>query len=121
MADGVIGSYLNSNGAVIESSNWSITDYIPCDGTTFTLYPIGGNAPAMCLYNSNKQLLVAKSYNSGGSETTIPVTITSSSTASYARFSYYSGGGGADLTQIMLVEGSTVPSEYHPYYEWVED
>ena len=37
---------------------------------------------------------------------------------------FYSGDGTQGTTtysDIMLVEGSTVPSEYHPYYEWVEE
>ena len=121
VSGGIIGGYLNSNGAVIEASNWGITDYIPCNGTTFTLNPIGGNAPSICLYDSNKQIIATKSYNSGSATTKILVTITSTTTAEYVRFSYYiSDTGGDDLSQIMLVEGSTVPSEYHPYYEWVE-
>ena len=115
IAGGVIGSYLNSSGDLVSSSNWRITDYIPCDGNEFTLNKIGGNTPAICLYDENKQFITGKSYNSGGASTKIPVTVSTSATAKYIRFSYYnSDSGGDDVSKLMLSEGSEAMN-FEPY------
>ena len=113
MAVGESDKYLLPDGSsVVSRGVWAITDYIPINGTTFTLVrSSGGNAPAICLYDDNKNYLTGIAYNGN-----MTVTVSSSSNAKFARFSYLISTVNPDnLGEAMLVEGSTAPSSYIPY------
>ena len=121
MADGGSG-YLKSDGTITAGSSWAYTDYIPCDGTKFVLSKVGGGSAAICFYDSTKTYIYGQAYQTGGAGTLADIVCTVPQTAKFARFTYNIEGATAiDLSTIMLVEGSTAPSEYHPYYEWVEE
>lgn len=119
MALGLQNTYLDSSGTELSSNDWNVTTYIPCDGTTFTLYPIGGNTPAICLYDENKQFIVGKSYNTGGAGSKKVVTITSNTTAKYIRFTYcisiINPETKDDITALYLLEGSYTSSTIPPF------
>ena len=108
MATSVTGKYLSNDGVENEGSAWNISDYIPCLGKTFTLNPIGGNTPSICLYDSNKNYITGINYSSGGVDRKIAVTITANTDAYFIRFSYYVNSEYEDdLSQIMLNRGSS--------------
>ncbi len=118
MATSITGYYLNSDGTTTQNVAWTISDYIPCDGTEFTIRPVGGNAPAICLYDNNKNFIKGQAYNTGGAQTKGTVTITTTQNASYIRFSYQTTlDVPDDITAIMLNEGSTA-LPFQPYYSW---
>ena len=111
MALGVSGYYLNSSGEEISNAVWRISDYIPCDGKTFTIGKIGGGTPSICLYDANKNFVTGKSYNTGGAAVKEDITISSEIAAKYIRFSWYTND---DTATIMLNLGSTA-KPYSPY------
>ena len=118
MAISAENSYLNADGSIGSSTDWNISDYIPCDGTNFTVGKIGGITPAICLYNANKEYITGKSYNTGGTYSKQAVNITSQSTAKYIRFSYCKGSlNPDDISAIMLNNGSTL-LPFQPYLDW---
>lgn len=112
MLGGKTDYYLDANGNEIESTGfWSITKYIPVDGTVFTLTrTYRGNAPAICLYDSNKNFITGVSYQ--GEQV---VTISSNTNAAFIRFSYFRGTPIEDVEHDMLNEGSTA-LPYEPYW-----
>lgn len=120
MAHGVDGSYLDESGNLQSSNAWVVTDFIPCNGNAFTLHKVGGGAPSICLYDSEKRYIIGKKYNTGSAATKSDITITSQTTAAYIRFSWYRQNNEAqdDLTKIMLNSGSTA-LPYEPY-GWAE-
>lgn len=79
------GKYLTNTGAEGSNESWSYTDYIAVDGYSFTLKRVAGNAPSICAYNENKELITAVAYNTGN--TARNVTIKSDTKISYIRFS----------------------------------
>ena len=112
MAVSATNVILDASGTEIESENWVISDYIPCSGTSFTIGYIGGNTPAICLYDKDKQFITGKAYNTGGASSKGTVNITSQSTAKYIRFSYCLAGGASyvDISTIMLNKGNSLQS-----------
>lgn len=112
MRGGKTGYYLDASGNEIQSTGfWSITQYIPVDGTTFTLTrTFGGNVPAICLYDSNQNFITGVAYQ--GEQV---VTISSNTNAAYIRFSYFIGEPLEDIAHDMLNEGSTA-LPYEPYW-----
>lgn len=116
MAHGADGKYLDENGDLQSSSAWAVTDFIPCNGSAFTLHKVGGGLPAICLYDVEKQYIIGKKYNTGGAANKVDITITSQINASYIRFSWYRANDASrdDLTAIMLNTGSE-PLPYEPY------
>ena len=82
------GKYLADNGRITTNSSWSITDYIPVSGRQFEFYrdTTTGNAPAICLYDSGKNFLSAKKYDT---VKTIYISTGDLGNAAYARFSVY--------------------------------
>lgn len=115
MAHGTDGMYLDENGSMQNSNAWAVTDFIPCNGSAFTLHAVGGGAPAICLYDAEKRYIIGKRYNTGGAATKSDITITSQTDATFIRFSWYRQD---DLTKIMLNAGSTVlPHEPYGYYK----
>lgn len=115
MAVSATGYYLDATGQELSGNGWKISDYIPCNGNEFTINKIGGIAPAICLYDANKQFLTGKSYQTGDSGIKIPVTINSTTNAKYIRFSYVTINPSDNLSEIIITEGATAPSEYIPY------
>ena len=117
---GVKDKYLNENGEILDSvGNWSISDYIPCSGTVFTINSIGGILPAVCLYDSHKNFITGHAYDTGGATFKKPVTIKSETNASYIRFSYCvmsETSASDDLSKIQIEEGTTA-TPYEPYHE----
>ena len=100
------GKYLKNDGSTVDDSGWSITDYIPVSGTTFTIQGVAGNTPSIILYDANKLFLAGQKY---GTHDT--VTISSESTASYCRFSIDNNVG---VNSIQLEAGSTATT-WSPY------
>lgn len=115
---GIKGKYLSVNGEALNSSVWAVTDYIPCSGNVFTINPIGGKIPAICLYDSQKNYITGLSYDTGNAKYKKPVTIRSKINASYIRFSYYinSDEDADDLSKIQIEIGDTA-TPYEPYHE----
>lgn len=112
MSSGELNKFLNADGSLTNNNSWSTTDYIPVNGTEFTLKRTAtGNSPAICLYDSDKQYITGLSYEGNS-----VVTISALTGAHYARFSYQTFSGTMEnLSQTMLTKGSTVPSSYIPY------
>ena len=110
--------YLNEDGSTSQSNNWNISDYVPCNGTVFTICNVAGAYASICLYDDNKQYIAGKKYNLDGKPRTA-VTITSQSTAKFIRFSYYKNKsnqlGYTDIKYIQLIEGSDIPIPFEPY------
>lgn len=112
--------YLDASGQevpVSEIAPWYITDYIPIDvdTNTITLSMIGGGAPAMCAYDSNKDFLSGVQYNTGSAINKQPITITANENIKYIRFSYFLGNSGYDdlATKMLNAGDSALPFE--PY------
>lgn len=103
--------YIDASGNEISNTGfWSITKYIPVDGTVFTLTrTFVGNTPAICLYDSNKNFITGVSYQ--GKQV---VTISSNTNTAYIRFSYFIGEPLEDVAHDMLNTGSTA-LPYEPY------
>ena len=123
MSNGQSGVYLKEDGELGKYETWSITDYIPCSGTVFTINSIGGINAGMCLYDSQKNFITGIAYGTRGAEFKKPITIKSETNASYIRFSYNTDADGPsgylrhdDLSKIQLEEGS-VATAYEPYRE----
>lgn len=103
--------YLNSNGGEQALTSWWISDYIEINSDTVTVCQVGGNTPAICCYDSNKEYIRGQAYMTGGAQILGNITLNTSG-AKYVRFSFYRPVSGGVL---MLVEGSTAPSSYIPY------
>ena len=105
--------YIGTDGEAVSSASgsWLYTEYIPIVGKSFVLSSVSGNAPCIALYDANKNLIVAKSYNTGGADVLANVDISAQTNASFARFSVYTG---ADKSIIQLERGSTA-TDYEPY------
>ena len=118
MSEGVDEAYLAADGSEVSASVWAISDYIPCDGTSFTINPIGGNEPSICLYDENKTYITGKAYMTGGANTKQSISITATSSAKYIRFTYRKSTASYpdDLSEIMLNEGTTA-LPYEPYWK----
>lgn len=110
MADGIKDYYIDENGVLTHYVGWNVSDYIPCNGNTFTIGKITGTSPAICLYDENKEFIVGKKYDSHGMQ--ISITITSSRVAKYIRFCWHSTT--AVVSEIMLNNGDTA-LPYEPY------
>lgn len=98
--------YIKSDGSIQSSASFSASGYIPISGlTTITLSEYGGgNEPAYCLYDSNKEYISGSAYTG---RTAITLTV---GTASFIRMSYRNTA--ADTA--MLNSGSTA-MDYEPY------
>ena len=120
MASGTVGAYLLSDGSLRSEGSWAITDYIPCDGTAFVLNKVGGNAPSICFYDSNKNYISGQGYGTGAASIKSIIYATATSNAKYIRFSYMTSTNPDDLTQIMLNSGSTA-LPYEPYGNTFKD
>lgn len=82
------GKYLIYNGGFTNHGMWSTTDYIPISGKQFEFYrdTTTGNAPAICLYDAEKNFLCAKKYEYAE---TIYISAGDLGVAAYARFSVF--------------------------------
>ena len=120
MSTGSNNAYLKSDGTLQGDNAWNVTDYIPCDGVNFVLAEVGGNAPSICFYDSNKTFISGTQYNTGGVGTKAAIYATASSNAKYIRFSYRTGTLPDDVAQLMLNEGSTA-LPYEPYGDSFKD
>lgn len=110
MRGGKTRYYLDASGNEIQNNYWSITKYIPVDGTVFTVTrTFGGTSPAICLYDSNQNFITGVSYQ--GEQV---VTISSNTNAAYIRFSYFIGDPLEDVEHDMLNTGSTA-KPHEPY------
>lgn len=108
MSKGLTHAYINADGDELENGGWNVTDYIPCDGTVFTLNinPYTGNLPAICLYDDSKHYITGAAYSNSST-----ITVSANQNAKYIRFSY---SNSFDLSAVMLNSGST-PLPYEPY------
>lgn len=120
MSDGLQGYYLTASGSEAQSPEWSVTDYIPCYGSTFVLSKVGGNAPSICGYDAQKAFVDGKAYNTGGGSNKQNILVTFNSDVKFIRFSYYnvtSSPNYDDVTALMLIEDSIAPASYIPYIQ----
>lgn len=109
-AEGVTsGKYVNGDGEEISSPNWKISDYIEITGNAVTISGVGGNAPAICAYDENKDYVRGTVYLSGSAQNLTTVTIATIG-CKYVRFSYQS------FMNPMLNLGPTA-LPYKPYIE----
>ena len=93
----------------MDSEDYFVSDFIPVKSSTSYIGTLTGNA-----------VLEYTSLTSAGTRDStkkVPNGFITNSTTNYIRIN----GTISNMNDIMLVEGSTVPSEYHPYYEWVEE
>lgn len=119
MAVSKTNKYLNKTGELLTDNSWNVSDYIPCNGTEFTISKIGGGSPAICLYDDNKNFVAGKNYNTPyGAQTKTTISISSTTNAKYIRFSYNTATFSDDLSKLLITEGiytsQTIP-EYEPY------
>lgn len=103
-------TYLKSDGSFVTLSGWFVSDYIEIIGDFVTVSNIGGNVPAICVYDENKNFIRGKSYNTGGSTKLGSCTIDATG-AKYVRFSFVHSTMGVIA---MLNEGETA-LPYEPY------
>ena len=110
-------AYLTDLGLEVSDVQWKVSDYIPCNGTEFTLNAIGGGSPAICFYDANKDFIYGQKYNTGTAAVKQAITATMTQTAKYIRFSYYAGSNQSayvDTSTLMLNEGITA-LPFEPY------
>lgn len=107
-------SYLSETGELVSNNTWNVTDYIPVRGMVFTINNKIGNAPCICLYDANKNLIASQKY---GRNTV--TTITATEMAHYCRFSMYNGSGSSPVIplDILQLELGTESTPYEPYHE----
>lgn len=100
--------YLDINGSSIDNNNFLITDYIAIKGNTvYNLTPTKTFSACNCFYDENKTFI------SGIQISNINKTFTTPLNAKFIRLSVRKIDY---IDMLMLVEGSTVPSKYIPYY-----
>lgn len=125
MAD-VYSAYLDTSGSWIYSND-SKSVKIPCDsGVQYTL-TVSNSLAIFRIYESSNQDIIPRYPEDvpirlteiyRGTNTS-RYTFTTSSTAKVIVFQGSASAYDEWFNSLMLVEGSTAPSEYHPYYEWV--
>ena len=111
----VRGKYLKNTGEETATTTYSISEYIDISiysKMTLSDFIDGASSPSLCFYDINHEYISGIPYNAR-----YTVTFNVPQQAKYIRFTY----ANSRIDTAMLTEGSTVPSEYHPYYEWVED
>ena len=97
-------------------ANFSIFSAVANGNTTYTIsatYSSSGGTTVRCCEYDNTGTFISVCFSQNLN--TLPKTFTTSANAKSLKFSLSNAA-----SEVMLVEGSTVPSEYHPYYEWVE-
>lgn len=100
--------YLDIDGSTIDNNNFLITDYIAIKGNTvYNLTPTRPFSACNCFYDENKTFI------SGIQISSINKTFTTPLNAKFIRLSVRKIDY---IDMLMLVEGSTVPSKYIPYY-----
>ena len=80
------GICLDSDGEIVDSSVWNVTDYMSVDGGSVLYYwniRSPGNVPYTCWYDSNKQFISSFKQATGNNSISIP------NNAKYIRFSVY--------------------------------
>lgn len=117
MAVSKSGYALLADGSESSNSQWSISDYIPINGSNFVLSKVGGNSFAICFYNANKQYVYGQAYATGGAGYKQSIICDVGTEVQYARFSYISDSTNQsydNIANIMLNLGSTA-LPYEPF------
>lgn len=98
--------YINANGGVYNSDNWSVSDYTPIKGGqtyTFSGYTAAGWSAYHAFYNSNKTF-ISSVYAINHSTFTAP------NNATYVRLSIYT-----ETPTVAQLELSSTATAYEPY------
>lgn len=106
-------SYLDSDGNIITSTTWSISDYIPViagEDYVYKWLTTVGNAPMSCYYDENKNFV------SSFKQTTYATKITIPSNVKFVRFTIETKNTD-DLNTFMFAKGSTAPTTYVEHEE----
>ena len=117
MAVSKSGYALTADGSESSNSQWSISDYIPINGSNFVLSKVGGNSFAICFYNANKQYVYGQAYATGSPSSKQSIICDVGTEVQYARFSYISDSASLsydNIATIMLNTGLQ-PLPYEPY------
>lgn len=106
------GKYLKPNNVSVSAGNFNISEYIEVKPST-TYYVkwasnLSGTSPSICFYNGNKEHLFGMNYSTSVNNALV---VSSTSRTKYLRMSYARYQSDA----VMLIEGSTPPTEYIPY------
>ena len=112
------GSIKSSDGIVSGSTSTKHSDYIEIKpSTTYTNNMVGGwgSSGGIAFYTSSKTFISGyNSYSNNYTQFTTP------NNAKYVRISYYIDNSNPSLvtneSELMLVEGTTLPSVYQQYY-----
>lgn len=110
------GYYIDSNGDLTSHNSFAYSDYIQIKENTVYSYSgstgLANYARKCAWYDSSKNLIRVDNFGNSGQ-------LTSPNNAKYFRTSVRiiaSGTQDADISTYQLVESSTVPSKYIPYY-----
>lgn len=99
--------HLTSDGSYFDNSNFKTTDYIPIKSSIiYNLSPYRNYRAYECFYDENKTFISSIQIKN------INNTFTTPSNAKFIRLSVRK----TDNDGLMLVEGSTAPTKYQPYY-----
>ena len=110
------GYYIDSNGDLTSHNSFAYSDYIQIKENTVYSYSgstgLANYARKCAWYDSSKNLIRVDNFGNSGQ-------LTSPNNAKYFRTSVRiiaSGTQDTDIGTYLLVEGSTTPSKYIPYY-----
>lgn len=110
-SSGVVAGYLASDGSLVQSTSWSVSDYIPIKAnTTFTYSttrPSGGlgSGAYLACYDANRAFISTQNQGSNANKT-----FTTPAGTAYIKVSFFSSGN----WQVEL--GSTA-TEYEEYFD----
>ena len=105
------GYYVSTTGAIVAGEGWTCSGYIPVELSTKYYITYFGNVSRRLggvWLNSSKERI-------GYVETIYDTVLTSPSEAAYFVFNVEQNNGG--FSKVMMIEGSSAPTEYKPYRE----
>jgi len=106
------GHYITSSGTIGDSENWAYSDYIPViPNHKYSFTKEHMHASGVSAFNAYYD--INKNYISSFGAVNTDTTITTLQNAAYIRLSIKFSM--SPLDDYMLVDGSTVPTEYIPY------
>ena len=118
----IYNAYLNTAGDWLLSSD-SRSVKIPCNPNTQYTLSVSESLAVFRIYSSDNANIIPNGERTtpiARSENISQYTFTTGANTACIVFQGSASVVDTWFNSLMLVEGSTVPSEYHPYYEWVE-
>ena len=110
-SSGIVAGYLASDGSLVQSTSWSVSDYIPIKANTTFIYsttrPSGGlgSGAYLAYYDANRAIISTQNQGSNANKT-----FTTPAGTAYIKVSFFSSGN----WQVEL--GSTA-TEYEEYFD----